>query len=64
MLHVDGASKVLRFRIGLLLQSPTREQIVDPHFPRAPLLNMRDSLLFGEKLIFGKVEVATYFILF
>ena len=34
---------------------------MDPHFSRALPL---DWLLFGEKLIFEKVGVATYFILF
>ena len=37
---------------------------MDLHFSRAHPLDRRDSLLFGEKLIFGKVEVATYFSLF
>ena len=38
--------------------------IVDPHFSRAPPLDWRDSLLFGEDVVFGKVRVTTYFILF
>ena len=37
---------------------------MDPHFSLVSPLNRRDSLLFGEKLIFEKVRVATYFILF
>ena len=37
---------------------------VDPHFSRAPPLDRRDSLFIIEKLIFRKVGVATYFILF
>ena len=41
-----------------------REAFVDPFFSRAPPLDRRDSLLFGENFVFGKVRVATYFILF
>ena len=41
-----------------------REAFVDPLFSRAPPLDWRDSLLFGENFVFGKVGVATYFILF
>ena len=37
---------------------------VDPHFSHAPPLDRWDLLLFGEDFIFGKVRVATYFILF
>ena len=38
---------------------------MDPHFSHAPPLNRRDSLLFlVKKFGFGKVGVATYFILF
>ena len=37
---------------------------MDPHFSRAPPLDLQDSLLFGEDFVFGKVEVVTYFILF
>ena len=37
---------------------------VDPHCSRAPPLDRRDSLFIIEKLIFRKVGVATYFILF
>ena len=46
-------------------QSPQQSrQFVDPHFSRTPPLDRQDSLLFSETDVFGKVGVATYFILF
>ena len=30
---------------------------MDPHFARAPPLNQRDSLLYGEKLVLEKSEL-------
>ena len=38
--------------------------IVDPHFSRVFSLNRQDLFLLVKKNSFGKVEVATYFILF
>ena len=38
--------------------------VVDPHFSHAIPLDQLDSFLFVKKIVFGKVEVTTYFILF
>ena len=44
--------------------SSDKPVIVDPYFSRAPPLDRQDSLLLMKQVVFEKVGVATYFILF
>ena len=62
----DYSSEGLREEHDLKFKSRKlyENNVVDPHFSRAPPLDWRDSLLFCEKLIFRKVGVATYFIFY
>ena len=53
-----------RIALVIKLLTKTPKLTMDPHFSRAPPLDQRDSLFICEKLIFGKVGVATYFIYF
>ena len=65
-----SSERTLRYRSLQEIYEVIKDQndltLVDSHFSRASLLDRRDSLFICEKLIkkiiFGKVEVTTYFI--
>ena len=50
--------------LSSMVDTSSNKKVVHLHFSWAPPLDRRDSLLFVIKISFGKVGVATHFILF